>query len=268
MKSYLKLFLFSLAAVLLLAAGIFVLRQKTAAAGAPALPVGGGVVSLLPSNTEILFELGAGGRVIAVSNYCTWPEEVKNIAKIGDSFAADSEAIYRLRPAMVYLSQTAEALQMRLAGLGVPYTAVPDALTAADIYDNIALIAAREGLDAAPLLKNLPPRGAPKPAVKTRAFIEIDDDLWTTGGQSFVSDLLEYAGIENIFKDTAAGYFQTSAEAASAARPDIIVSVKHRSGGYLPAGLHGLKVIRLDPDIFSRPTPRALRAAALLSAQI
>ena len=267
MRSYLKVFLFALSAVLLLAGGAFILRSKTSFA-APALPKGGGIISLLPSNTEILFELGAGGRVIAVSNYCTWPPQVKNIAKVGDSFAADSEAIYKLRPAMVYLPQTAEALQMRMAGLGIPFTAVPDARTAADIYDNIALIAAREGLDAAPLLAALPPRGAPKPAPKIRAFIEVDDDLWTTGGQSFVSDLLEYAGIENIFKNIAAGYFQTAAEAVAAARPDIIISVKHRDGGYMPAALAGLKVVRLDPDVFSRPTPRALRAASGLRAQI
>jgi iron complex transport system substrate-binding protein len=263
MKANLKLFLFILSAFLLLAGGVFVLRYKQASF-AEAGASGGGVVSLLPSNTEILFELGAGGRVIAISDYCTWPPEVKNLAKIGDSFASDSEAVYRLRPAMVYVPQTAEALQSQLAGLGVPYTAVPDAKTVADIYDNIALISARESLDAAPLLSTLPPRGAPKPAPKIRAFIEVDDDLWTAGGESFVSDLLEYAGIENIFKNTSAGYFQTTAEAVAAARPDIIVSVKHRAGGYMPAALAKLKIVRLDPDTFSRPTPRALRAVAKL----
>ncbi|MDR0734337.1 MAG: helical backbone metal receptor, partial [Elusimicrobiota bacterium] len=227
----------------------------------------GGIISLIPSNTEILFELGAEN-IMAVSDFCNWPPETKNIQKIGDSFATDSEAIYRLRPAMVYVPQTAEALQSRLAGLGVPYTAVPDAKTVGDIYDNIALIAASESLAAAPLMATLPPRGAPKPAPKIRAFIEVDDDLWTAGGKSFVSDLLEYAGIENIFKNTSAGYFQTTAEAVAAARPDIIVSVKHRSGGYMPAALAKLKIVRLDPDIFSRPTPRALRAVAKLAESI
>ena len=264
MKKSFWLFLTLPLAVVLLAGGIVFLKPKNS--GTPRE----GIVSLLPSNTEILFELGAGTRVIAVGNYCNWPPEAENIKKIGDSFSADIELIYNLRPATVYLPETARDLSMRLNALNIPNITIPDAKSAAAIYDNIELIASNEGIDASALLAELQKYTAEKPAVKTRAFLELDNDLWTTGGQSFVSDLIEYAGAVNIFKDIEAGYFQPALEAVLARRPDIIISIKpkHNENDYLPRELKKLKIIRLNPDIYARPAPRALKAIPELAAKI
>jgi len=265
MKKSFWLFLIVPLAIALLAGGIILLKPKNQYA-----PQGGGIVSLLPSNTEILFELGAGKRIVAVTNYCNWPPEVKNIRKVGDSFAAAVETIYTLRPAVVYMPETVQELKMRLDALNIPNISIPDAKNAAAIFDNIKMIAAREGLNAAPLLEELQKYTAKKPAAKTRVFIALDNGLWTSGGQSFVSDLIEYAGMENIFKDIDAGYFQASLEAVLARKPAIIINIKHRHDekDYIPNELKKLKVIRLDPDIFARPTPRAVRAIPSLAAKI
>jgi iron complex transport system substrate-binding protein len=229
----------------------------------------GGIISLMPSNTEILFELGAQN-ITGVSNFCNWPPETKNIKKIGDSFAADTEALTVMKPKTVYISEDALELKMKLDALNISNTVVANAKNIQDIYGNIRLIAAAEGLNAQPLISELEKYAGQKPELKIKAFVEIDSDLWTIGGESFINDLIEYAGAENIFKDIKTSYFQTTTEAVLKRKPDIIISVKMRSNqnDFLPVPLQNKKIIRLEPDIYARPTPRAIRNIPLLKERI
>jgi iron complex transport system substrate-binding protein len=276
MKSY-KLYLAAFVLLGILAGGLF-LHTKTGGdnfdmpdfedATQEDYEAPGRIISLLPSNTEILFELGVKD-IVGISNFCNWPAETKNIRKLGDSFTADIEAILELNPGVVYIGQNAAVLEERLDELDIPNAVIPDAQNVKDIFFNIDLIAMYQGADSLPITDELQVYVKEKPAAKFKVFVEVDDGLWTVGGQSFINDLLEYAGAENIFKDSPAGYFQTSAEAVLKAGPDIIISLKPaKKGGFLPKGLKEKKVIRLDPDIYTRPTPRAIRGIPDLAAKL
>ena len=59
------------------------------------------IVSLIPSNTELLFAVGAGKAVVGVTNYCNYPPEVKEIEKIGDLMTLSVETIVALKPDLV-----------------------------------------------------------------------------------------------------------------------------------------------------------------------
>jgi len=250
---------------IVLLAGIFIYKARRQSFFGP----GGGVVSLLPSTTEILFELGQNN-ITGVGTFCNWPPQTENIQKLGDSFSADVEAIYALRPARVYITASEFDLKTRLENLNIPAVAIADARSIEDTYNNIEFIAAVEGLDAAPLINELKKYAVSKPDKKIKAFIELDNGLWTTGGQSFINDLIEYAGAENIFKNTDAAYFQAPLEAILSQKPAIIISIKprHLEGDYLPPELKKLKIIRLNPDIYARPAPRAIRSIPALKGML
>ena len=59
------------------------------------------VVSLMPSYTEIVFALGAGGELAGVSNFCDWPPEAAKIEKTGDYLRPNVEKVYSLKPDVV-----------------------------------------------------------------------------------------------------------------------------------------------------------------------
>src|SRR5271156_1200377 len=82
------------------------------------------IVSTFPSITETLFALGAGGRVVGVSNYCRYPAAVLSLPKVGSYTKPDPERIALLRPDMVIIQKTAAGLADRLSALGIPHAEV------------------------------------------------------------------------------------------------------------------------------------------------
>src|SRR5262245_27825325 len=79
-------------------------------------------ISLSPTLTEILFELGAGAEVVAVTTYCVYPEEAKGKEKIGDFVNPNFEKIVGLKPDVVFAetwSTSKIASRLRASGLNV-----------------------------------------------------------------------------------------------------------------------------------------------------
>src|SRR5580698_2314968 len=82
------------------------------------------IVSTFPSITETVFALGAGDRVVGVSNYCRYPAAVLSLPKIGTYTKPDPEKIALLRPDLVIIQKTAAGLADRLSALGIPQATV------------------------------------------------------------------------------------------------------------------------------------------------
>src|SRR6202050_574613 len=77
------------------------------------------IVSTFPSVTETLFALGAGDRVVGVSNYCRYPPAVLSLPKVGTYTKPDPEKIALLRPDLVIIQRTANTLADRLSALAL-----------------------------------------------------------------------------------------------------------------------------------------------------
>lgn len=79
------------------------------------------IISLAPSVTEAIYYLNATDRVVAVSNYCKWPEEIKNKTKVGGMINPSYEKILSLKPDLVVISKdvTPKEVYSRLIELGV-----------------------------------------------------------------------------------------------------------------------------------------------------
>ena len=79
------------------------------------------IVSLAPSNTEILFAIGAGDQIIARTAYCDYPPVAKAIPKIGDWVNPDIDVIKKLEPDLILTSTIVqEKLAERMKKLKLP----------------------------------------------------------------------------------------------------------------------------------------------------
>ncbi len=203
------------------------------------------IVSLVPALTEMLFAIGAGPQVIAVSSFDEFPPQVKSLPRVGALLDPDMERILALRPDLVlsYGSQTDVQAQLsranirvfsyRHAGLNGIFTTLKDlgaAVGRAADADRLARDI-RGGLDAIQARV----RGRPKP--KTLLVFERDPaslrSVYVSGGVGFLHDMLDIAGGVNVFADVARESVQPSVETMLARAPEVILEV--RATGLLAA---------------------------------
>ncbi|OGR41859.1 MAG: hypothetical protein A2X35_11140 [Elusimicrobia bacterium GWA2_61_42] len=225
-------------------------------------------VSLMPSYTEIIFELGAGKELVGISNFCNWPPETAGIEKTGDYLRPNIEKVYSLKPDVVFSGAWASASSAKqLSGMGIKVVQLQEEKSAADIFSTIRLIAAELGRKArgAALeraLKAMLPAVLPKSPL--RVYVEADTGGWTPGGNSFLSDAVKLAGGKNIFAGEKRGYFQASWEEVLLLDPEAVVLLSCTEEEFLARPMAktlsavkaGRVITGLDRDAFSRPGPR------------
>ena len=231
------------------------------------VPEGFRIVSVMPSYTEILFEIGAGENIVGVSNYCDRPEAAKNIEKIGDYYTASAEKIYSLKPDIVFIQESsASRLGSDLKKLKLNAVQIPQEQTIEDIFSTIKILAENtgRGKEGQKLIERLS-SSLPKnnsAEKKPKIYIDVDSGLWTCGKLSYLTDIVSKAGGENIFAGAERNYFQASWETLLKNPPDYILSIsgnfKDFSSRPLADAMPAIKngnVIELDRDIISRPSP-------------
>lgn len=240
------------------------------------------VVSLAPSNTEILFALGAGAQVVGRDSFSDYPAEAKALADVGGSFGQwNVEVILTLQPDLVLASDlnTPEQVQaLEKAGLKVFLLSNPKDFPG--LYQNLRLVAKLVGheAEAETLITQLEQRLSAvqsKTAAATKrplVFYELDASTpnapWTSGGGTFIDHLIRMAGGENLGAALQGEWVQISLEELIARQPDIILlgdavwggvtveAVQARPGwGALQAVQQG-RVYPFDDNLVSRPGPR------------
>jgi len=211
-------------------------------------------VSLLPSYTELIFELGAGSGLVGVSNFCNWPPEALKIEKTGDYLRPSIEKVYSLKPDVVFTGAWAGASVVKqLSSLGVKVVALPEEKRVADIANTARLIAAElgrksDGERLAKKLSALLPRKLPEKPLKV--YIEADAGGWTTGGESFLSDAVTLAGGKNVFGGERRGYFQATWEEVLLLDPEAVILLAgtlwvmhHMNTNMMPMTEHAARMV-------------------------
>jgi len=261
----------------------------TLAAG-PALPAPAPparVVSLTPALTEILFAVGAGERVVGVTDFCDYPPEAKTRAKIGGYVNPSVEAVLALKPDLVVVSpgpgNRDAALAMQRAGLRVEVVqaeTLEDSLGAIETVARLVgneekgrtLVARiRERLDA------VRRKVAGKPTVPTLFCVQTEP-IYAAGRDTLPSQILEIAGGKNVVAEPR--YPRLALEAVVAAKPQVILQARMdvpASGGPSPEeafwarwpqipAVAAKRVVLLDNGVALRPGPRVADAAERLAA--
>lgn len=237
------------------------------------------IISLSPGNTEILFALGLGEKVIGVTSYCDFPEEAKQKEEIGSFTKIDLEKITSLKPDLILVANIhVKSVLPKLEEQGFTVL-VLDPTRLAQVFGGIIIVgrATDKEKEAEDLVRKLNTKYdsinskvralANKPSV----FYEMSAQLHTTNSDSFIGDIINLAGGTNIAADSKVIYPQFNLETLILKNPDVILLADHGSyGGMTPelvsardgwskiAAVKNKRVLTVNPDLISRPGPRVV----------
>ncbi|EKF1560759.1 ABC transporter substrate-binding protein [Listeria monocytogenes] len=241
------------------------------------------IVSLMPSNTEILFALDLGDKVKGVTAYDDYPKEAQKVEKV-TSTSVDTEKIIAIKPDLVLghesmLATEKDAYQL-LKDAGINVFVVPDATDLKAAEKSIITVGkltgkekeAKEVTDSMEEQKVAIEKKAKELKTSPKVWIEISPDLYTAGKGTFMNEMLELAGGTNVV--TESGFIPYNEEKVVELQPDIILSVypdakatiqKRAAWKDIPA-LKNDKIYEMDANKLSRPGPRLLEGAADIQA--
>jgi len=251
------------------------------------------VISLVPAVTEMLFAIGAGDAVIAVSSYDTFPPEVKSRPKVGALVDPDFERMLSLRPDLVIVYGSQTDLMSRLDRARISYfqyahAGLPDITqTIRAVGDRVgrgpasSALADRIERELEEIRRSVAGRPRPKAVLLFGREPGSLRNVYASAGVGFMHDMLELAGGTDIFGDIKRQNVQATTEMLLARAPDVIIEV-HPAAGWTPAriktemnawrGLPGLPAVKtgrihiLADDRLMVPGPRIVEAARLLRA--
>ena len=246
------------------------------------------IVSLSPHLTELLYDAGAGSRLVGAVEYSDFPPESRNLPRIGSDAGINVEAVLALRPDLIVAWPNAGSVKTveQFASLGLPVyrselrelDGIARTLERLGELAGTQKDAARAAAQFRAQAAKLAERYQGRPTV--RVFYEIwDRPLMTVNGEHLISKVIRLCGGENVFAALPLLAPEIDREAVLRADPEVIIASSQASEGSpwlaewkaypLRAAARG-QLYGISSDLIERPTPRILlgaeRICALLDA--
>lgn len=243
------------------------------------------IVSLLPSLTELMYAIGAGGQLVGATSYCDYPPEAAELPRVGGGTmqSLSREKLVSLQPDLVLCKWDHHSpLIEDLDRLGIESLALgPENL--AGLYQEALVLGKVTGhrQEASKFVERMKDRVAEltepvaslPPERRPTVFYQVwGDPLMTAGPHSFIGEVLELAGTRNIFHDIQQRYPKVSAEVVADRNPDIILApsthaspvdrsqILNRPGWSEITAVQRDRVYLIDGDQVSRCGPRLVDA--------
>jgi iron complex transport system substrate-binding protein len=237
------------------------------------------IVSIGPSNTEYLFALGAGDRVVGVDDFSDTPPDAAKKEKVG-GVKVNVEKVVSLKPDLIVTVKFSDGTIERLATSGAPVLIIdPQRLT--DVARTAVLLGTAVGANGQQLATDIDKRietiraktaSLPKPRVYHEVDASDPSKLYTVGPGSFIADIIDVAGGTNVAARSGSAYPQLSPEEIVRADPEVIVladldygvsveSVMARQGWSGISAVRTKRVFGIKDSLVSRPGPRVADAA-------
>lgn len=242
------------------------------------------LISLCPSNTEILFALGLGDRLVGVDNSSDWPpHRLDHLPRLGPDLAIDIEQVAALKPDLVVASRSVPGMERVVEGLrqaGLPHIVLnPQRL--ADIPADIRLVGDATGRtrEAEAVARRFEEtvawyqERAEAATTRWRLYWEWwPKPVFTPGRRNWLTDVSELVGGENVFADCDTDNVKADWETVATRNPDVVCvvwcgvderrikpeSITGRPGWALLAAVQHGRVYILPEGQFCRPSPRLL----------
>src|SRR5215210_6738289 len=228
------------------------------------------IVSIAPSNTEMLFALGLEERIVGIDSYSTDPPEAAQKPQVGSYLEPDLERVVAADPDLILATEAHLGTVLpELDALGLP-TVVIEPTDLDEVFSGMLLVGTIA--DMAPRARQVvcelqarvdavrdAVAGAPRP----RVFFELSPDLYTAGPGSYVSDLISRAGGDNVAAGAAELWPQLSAEAVVTAE-----QVAARPGWQQMSAVQQGRIVSLDSDLVARPGPRVVDGLEAIAAAL
>jgi iron complex transport system substrate-binding protein len=241
------------------------------------------IISLSPSNTEVVFALGLEDRLVGVTEYCNYPPEAQEKEIVGGFSTPNIERIMELQPDLIIASTIHSEEVPRMEELGMTVLVI-ESSTLIDLYTSISLVAEVTGVtsNGEALISSIQQRIQAVEAIvgqipaedRVRVYYEVySDPLMSAGKLAFINEIISLAGGINIFGDLDESYPQISAEVVADRRPEVILypdyhgtaetviqaMVTRPGWENVPAVISG-NVFAISDDSFARPGPRVVEA--------
>ena len=238
------------------------------------------IVSLLPSLTETVCELGACGRLVGVDRYSNYPAQVNALPKLGGMDDTNVEMIAALKPDVVLVAVSSRVAD-RLRALGMKVIAL-EPRSYKDVQRVLGTIGLLLGVaDAQRVWRHIEAGVAaaagsvPAKARGMRVYYEVASGLWAAGTVSFMGETLTRLGAGNIIPPDLGPFPKINAEFVVKANPALIMIGQRGSEGLAQRpGWDRIDAIKRgrvcvfkaeDGDILSRPGPRMAEAAQIMA---
>ncbi len=250
------------------------------------------IVSLAPSNTEILGALGLADRLVGVDNRSDYPPEVQRLPKVGRELEIDVERVAELQPDLVVASLSVPGMERNLPRLersGLRYVVI-DPKSLGDVLDSILSLGEVTGrsdvarilvqqlgdrMDAvAALVSEAPSRPRVYWEWWPRPFI-------TPGRRSWVTDMIEMGGGVNVFGDLERESATVDEDLIFTQQPEVIVAswcgaeklvdlakIKGRRGWEILPAIQQDRVYVVEEAPFGRPGPRLVEGLERIARMI
>ncbi len=242
------------------------------------------IVVLSPEVAEIIAALGCADEIVGITEECDYPPSLQQTQQVGKFGAVKREAILALKPDLIFtsaLEQEALAAELRKLELRVesvyPKTISDLPVAVLRIGDLIGRQGAAKALADSITRAILDLRSQPL-ATKPKVYLEIyRDPLMSVADASFVGEVIETAGGDNIFSILERDYARIEAEDVVQAAPDIMIcfsqdtldNIKARKGWQDIPAIRNQRVYfeaDIDPDWILRATPRTVLGLQRLNA--
>ncbi len=234
------------------------------------------IVSVAPSNTELVFALGKGSALVGRSDFDNYPPEVESIPSIGGFHPPNYEKIVAAEPDLLLMIGGSVEAREKLVNEYNITVYVVDAQTFEELYESIrklgvVLNAQEQAENVIARMKQEVKKVTDKVAAaksKPKVFYEVwHDPLMTAGTHTFINDLITLAGGENVGASVE-GWSNFSLEQLVAANPDVIIAGSPDAASQVMSrpGWEGIKAVQdgkvfgvENPDLVSRPGPRLVQ---------
>ena len=251
------------------------------------------VLSLAPSNTEILFAIGAGEQIIGRDEFSDYPSQAADLPSVGGGLGDyNLEAIVDLEPDLVLAAEiNTPELVKALEDLGLTVFLLSNPISLDEMYENLLTVAELTAhiSEAEDLVDTLRSRvskvesGIESAKEQPTVFYELDatdpSAPWTAGSGTFIDTLITMAGGENIASDMEGRYLQISIEELLIRDPQVILlgdaaygttpeSLLDRTGWSKISAVVNDRIYTFDDNLVSRPGPRLVDGLEQLASSL
>lgn len=239
------------------------------------------IVSLMPSNTEILYELGLGKDIVGVSTVDDYPKDVKKGKKQFDTMNLNKEALLKVKPDLILAHESQKGTSKKvldsLEKNGVKVVYVKDAQSLDQTYETFKQIGkvtgreheANELVDETKHNVEKVIKSVPRHHRSQSVFMEVSSkpEIYTAGKHTFFDDMLSQLDAKNSFSNIE-GWKPVDKEGIIKKNPDILISteglsksdyykvIKKRDGFRQIKAVKNGRIETVNGDEISRPGPR------------
>ncbi len=192
------------------------------------------LISICPSNTELVGYLGLTSSLIAVDNYSDWPEEVSSLPRLGSDLNIDMDKVEELQPDLVLASLSVPGMERNIEELEkrkIPYVIVPNPKTLTEVGESLLFVGEVTNTSEVAellyekynqILENYQSLSQQVQKPKTLYWEWWAKPIFTPGATNWITEISKLAGGRNVFDDQPEASVQTDWEEIKRRNPDVI----------------------------------------------